>query len=324
MIRMLLALLVAAAACGVRAQQVGFTLKTQSEDTMISNISCDTVQGFLTVTIFNGFTEDREFYVKGFSDGVGEPLDPVPSSIVLAGRTSGQLFLFGPSTGAQGSRGIVGVRSQVTGYMVDPDATTGISIIGTKFYVCGGNFSNPCDCGFFNYFCQIDDCSPDKFAWFWMVTDFLIALIVSIFGLLMIYNGSSFQMRVNSHFASHVTRNVATPDQLSEMRFNDGLRRQDMTMEDLRAQRDELRARVQGPEHQQSLRHATEEAAAAEKLGAGASYDDGLREGARALRAGVCAGELTSVYCGAGVGMHVLPTYNSNPYQRVNGQSLRN
>jgi len=271
-LRALLALLIAVSICGVRTQLVGFTPQTQYDDTKISNISCDTVQGYLLVTIFNGFTETREFYVSGQSDGVDAPLDPVPTSTEINGRTSGQLTLFGPSSGAQGSRSIVGVRSKVTAFMVDPLAISGVSVIGHKFYVCGNNYSSPCDCGFFNYFCQIDDCSPDQFAWFWMVNDFLIALIVSIFGLLMIWQGSTWQMRVNDHFASNITEKVPTQDNLSEQRFSDTLKRGDMTVDDLRSLRDELRARVHDASHMQGLRMADEEAQAAEKLG-NAKYD---------------------------------------------------
>lgn len=263
-------LLLAALACAAGAQQVGFTLQTQYEDTKISNISCDTVQGFLTVTIFNGFTETREFYVSGQSNGVAAPLDPVPTSTMINGRTTGQLFLYGPSTGAQSSRGIVGVRSQVNAFMVDPLATSGVSLIGSKFFVCGGNYSSHCSCGFFHYFCQIDECSPDRFAWFWMVNDFFIILIVSVIGLFMVYNGSTARMRVNDHHAANMTRNVPTPDQLAEARFKERMHSKDMSIDDLRALRAELQQRVRGAEHQHGLSLALAEV---ESAAAASQYD---------------------------------------------------
>lgn len=228
------------------AQTIGLTLQQQTEDTKIANVTCNELEGFFTVTIYNGFVEDRTFYLTGQSDGVGEPLNPTPLQLTILGRTSGNLFLYGPSTGAQGSRSIVGVRSQITAWMVDYASNNPAAIVGEVTRVCGDSYASPCHCSFFNVFCWIDDCSPERSAFFWMFIDFIVAAGVSLIGALGLVNHGAFFSAIVSHFVTNVG-NVPTDEEQEEKRVLHDMHQKKMSLDDLEREAAELEADVGSP-----------------------------------------------------------------------------
>jgi hypothetical protein len=265
----------------VHAQTIGLTLQTQVADTKIANVSCNELEGFFTVTIYNGFVEDRTFYLTGQSDGVGVPLNPQPTSKNILGRTSANLFLYGPSTGAQGTRAIVGVKSQITAWMVDYTSNNPAVIIGDIHTVCGNSYASPCKCSFFNLGCWMDDCSPERSAFFWVFIDTIVTLGVSFIGGLALLNHGVFFNALVSHFVSRVG-SVPTEEELEEQRVMHDLRSKNMTNDDLETEIAQLDAELSSPKSDQiRLREAM---AAEGHQNSDARYDEPTQEGIEMMR----------------------------------------
>lgn len=248
--------LLAVLCCCARGQVVTISLPQQTTDTKVGLIVCDTVQGFFTITVFNGFTEDRNFYAQGQTSGVGQGLTATPGVVSIPARTSGNLFLYGPSTGAQGQRSIVGRSSLLQVYMMgtpgDP-SNPGTSLVGSNREVCGGNFSNQCDCGFANLPCMLDDCSPETFAMFWIYLCLAFVIIVTIIGWFFISNFEVVLGSLFDHFHSKMSTNVQSPDQTYEAKYRAALRNGTMDEDAMRRRMLELKSRVESPEAQQRL-----------------------------------------------------------------------
>lgn len=311
----------------VGAQTIGLTLQKQTADTKIVNVTCNELEGVFSVTVYNGFVDDRTFYVSGQSSGVDAQLNPQPTSKTVLGRTSATLFLYGPSTGAQGTRSIVGVKSQITAWMVDPTSNNPAAIIGDIHTVCGNSYSSPCHCEFFNLACWMDDCSPEKSAFFWMFIDFVTALGVSFIGGLAMVNHSAFFNAMVSHFVKNVS-SVPTDDELEEKKVLNDLHSKNMTNDDLEREAMELENEVNSPKNAQIM---LREAMIKEPHGGSASrYDEPEQEGTpgRAVRS--MGLQLTAVYSvGTGIqmrpmGLPLYTPYSDSQYMRFrNAQSLR-
>lgn len=242
--------LLAAACCCARGEEIGFSLQQQYTQTTISDITCNTLQGFFQISVFNGFTEDRIFYAQGQSSGVGTSLNASPAQVTIPARTVGTLFLYGPSTGAMGTRSIVGKTSLVQVFMVDFNANSA-ELIGNQLPVCGGNFSSPCNCQWYNIPCMLDGCSPEYYAFFWIIVDLIIVLILCILGLVFMAHINNVFGGMIKHFRAHKS-NVAT---IEETHYN---RYQNMSLDQLRAERDQLGQEL-GQQHYTEQLHSIEE-----------------------------------------------------------------
>jgi hypothetical protein len=111
----LLVCLVALCAC----QGEEYTLAQQQADTAVADISCDTDTGCFIVSIFNGYVEERVFYVEGHTAEVDGPLTPVPVQLAIPARQSGELHLLGPTSNVTGECAIYGVRTVLAAWIVN-------------------------------------------------------------------------------------------------------------------------------------------------------------------------------------------------------------
>jgi len=264
--------LFAAACCCARADEIGFSLQQQYNQTTISDLQCDTLQGFFSITVFNGFTEDRIFYAQGQTSGVGTPLNAVPTQLTIPARTAQTLFLYGPSTGAMGTRSIVGRQSLVQVFMVDFNANSA-QLIGNQMPVCGGNFSSPCNCAWYQIPCMLDGCSPENYAFFWIVVDLTIALILSILGLVFMAHINNVFGGMIKHFRSQ-TSHVSSIDEVHYNRY------QDMSLDQLRAERDALGQELGQQQYTEEIHRKEEDYDRSHRNSSAAYSDDGpVQEG---------------------------------------------
>ncbi len=264
--------------CCARGQLVGISLQQQVADTHIGTLSCDTIQGFFTISMFNGFTEDRNFFALGQTSGVGQVLTATPLVVTIPARTSGELFLYGPSTSGQGTRSIVGRQTHIQIFMMDPDAQSN-QLVGNEVQVCGGNFSNQCDCGFWNIPCMLDDCSPETFAFFWICLDAGIALIVSLIGLFFASDAGVRIGKMFHHFHATMTKNQKTPDQSYEAHYRAELKSGRMTYDQANEEMAMLKGRVESPEALNRIHELEDMAKRQAMMASNAAYEDEFTSG---------------------------------------------
>lgn len=276
--RVAVLVLLALACCCVRGQLVGISLQQQVADTHITLITCDTIQGFFTISMFNGYTEDRNFFALGQTSGVGQALTATPLVVTIPARTSADLFLYGPSTSGQGTRSVVGRQTHMQVFMMDPDAQTNV-MVGNELQVCGGNFSNQCGCGFWNIPCMLDDCSPETFAFFWICLDAGIALIVWLIGAFFISNSDVWLGKLFHHFHAKMSSNVPSTDQSYEAHYEAELKSGRMSYDDANQRMLMLKSRVESPEAQQRVHELEDLHRREQMLNAGASYEDDFTPG---------------------------------------------
>jgi hypothetical protein len=166
----------------VTCQDVGYTLFQQQADTVISDIICDMNSGYFTMTIYNGYVEEKVFYLEGQTDGVGSPLFPLPLQTTIPPRQYGSLFLYGPTNTGAGSRTIVGARSIISAWIVNYDNPTPASMFSSISTVCG-NATGPCQCGFFEIGCQWSGgCGVEDYYMFWFFLSIGVFLVFAVLG----------------------------------------------------------------------------------------------------------------------------------------------
>lgn len=322
--------LVFVAALGADAQLVGISLVQQSADTKVVNITCDEVQGFFTVTFFNGFTDTRTFYLQGQTDGVGSPLNPIPTQWPVPPRTQYQLYLFGPNTGSQGTRSIVGKRSHITTLMVDPlSSLPQIINDGSQNIVCGDSFSSPCNCSACNVFCQLDDCSPETYACFWFILCLLIASLTSCFCLLPHAAKKISWGNKMDHMSARMNTTMPTKEESSENALRAKYRKGEISEDQIRANRADLERQLQSPDAQNILRREIDIAHDYGAMSSGAFNEDDELVSDGTLLQSVASSRCISPnpFLFTGIEMkNLLPMHSQNTtYRRMaaNGQSLR-